>query len=155
MSDEKSPLPTGYQLSALDPIYRETPWEPLGRLREADPVHHDQQLNRYFFTRGQEVERLVKSRDLVVDPAKANEGTFTKTLYGRNSKELSLLMLDDPDHARQRNLVLKAFNKRSVDAMVPRIEAIANALANDITAQDGEFPQNPKTPTVFIMFLIE
>ena len=139
MSDEKSPLPTGYQLSALDPIYRETPWEPLGRLREADPVHHDQQLNRYFFTRGQEVERLVKSRDLVVDPAKANEGTFTKTLYGRNSKELSLLMLDDPDHARQRNLVLKAFNKRSVDAMVPRIEAIANALANDIAAQDGEF----------------
>ena len=108
MSDE-TPLPTGYQLSALDPVYRETPWEPLGRLREADPVHHDQQLNRYFFTRGAEVEALVKNRHLVVDPAKANEGTFTKTLYGQNSKELSLLMLDDPDHARQRNLVLKAF----------------------------------------------
>ena len=138
MSDE-TPLPTGYQLSALDPIYRDTPWEPLGRLREADPVHHDLQLNRYFFTRGAEVETLVKNRHLVVDPAKANEGTFTKTLYGQNSKELSLLMLDDPDHARQRNLVLKAFNKRSVDAMVPRIEAMARDLADDIAAADGEF----------------
>ena len=29
MSDETPPLPTGYQLSALDPVYRETPWEPL------------------------------------------------------------------------------------------------------------------------------
>ncbi len=138
MSDE-TPLPTGYQLSALDPTYRETPWVPLDRLRSADPVHHDQQLNRYFFTRGQEVEALVKNRNLVVDPANANDGTFTKTLYGANSKELSILMLDDPDHARQRNLVLKAFNKRSVDALTPRIEQIAKDLADDIARQDGEF----------------
>ena len=68
------------------------------------------------------------------DPAKANEGTFTKTLYGANSKELSLLMLDDPDHARQRRLVLKAFNKRAVDALLPRIEAIA------ATRGDGGLP---------------
>ncbi len=138
MSDEP-PLPTGYQLSALDPTYRETPWVPLDRLRDADPVHHDQQLNRYFFTRGEEVEALVKNRNLVVDPAKANDGTFTKTLYGANSKELSLLMLDDPDHARQRNLVLKAFNKRSVDALTPRIEQIAKELADDIERQEGAF----------------
>ena len=31
--------------------------------------------------------------------AKANEGSFSKTLYGNNSKELSILMLDDPEHA--------------------------------------------------------
>lgn len=139
MSDETPPLPTGYQLSALDPTYRETPWVPLDRLRAAEPVHHDLQLGRYFVTSGKEVGELVKNRNLVVDPAKANEGTFTKTLYGSNSKELSILMLDDPDHARQRNLVLKAFNKRSVDAMIPRIEEIAKELADDIEAAKGEF----------------
>lgn len=44
---------------------------------------------------------LVKNRHLVVDPSKANEGTFTKTLYGANSKELSLPMLFErfPDMA--------------------------------------------------------
>jgi len=138
MTDETT-LPTGYALSAIDPTYRETPWVTLDRLRAAEPVHHDQQLGRYFVTGGHEVERLVKDRSLVVDPAKANEGTFTKTLYGANSKELSLLMLDDPDHARQRRLVLKAFNKRAVDALLPRIEAIAATLADDIEAADDPF----------------
>ncbi|WP_420607232.1 cytochrome P450 [Novosphingopyxis sp.] len=139
MPDDTTTLPTGYALSAIDPVYRETPWVTLDRLRAAEPVHHDRQLGRYFVTGGPEVERLVKDRDLVVDPAKANEGTFTKTLYGANSRELSLLMLDDPDHARQRRLVLKAFNKRSVDALTPRIESIASDLADDIAAEDGAF----------------
>lgn len=138
-TNETGDLPTGYMLSAMNPVYRETPWVTVDRLRAAEPVHHDRQLGRYFVTGGREVERLVKDRDLVVDPARANEGTFTKTLYGANSKELSLLMLDDPDHARQRRLVLKAFNKRSVDALMPRIEAIARDLADDIAAEDGAF----------------
>lgn len=139
MSDEKLPLPTGYQLSALDPTYRETPWVPLDRLRAEDPVHHDQQLGRYFLTRGKEVSDLIKNRELNADPRKANEGSFSKTLYGNNSKELSILMLDDPEHKRQRTLVLQAFNKRSVDALLPRIEAIARSLADDIEAADGPF----------------
>ena len=139
MSDEEQPLPTGYQLSALDPTYRETPWVPLDRLRAADPVHHDQQLGRYFLTRGQEVAELIKNRELNADPRKANEGSFSKTLYGNNSKELSILMLDDPEHKRQRTLVLKAFNKRSVEALLPRIEEIAKGLADDIEVAEGEF----------------
>jgi cytochrome P450 len=139
MSDEELPLPTGYQLSALDPTYRETPWVPLDRLRSADPVHHDQQLNRYFLTRGAEVSELIKNRDLNADPRKANPGSFSQTLYGNNSKELSILMLDDPEHKRQRTLVLQAFNKRSVDALLPRIEEIARALLDDIEAAEGEF----------------
>lgn len=139
MSDETLPPPTGYQLSALDPIYRETPWVPLDRLRAEDPVHHDQQLGRYFLTRGKEVSELIKNRDLNADPRMANEGSFSKTLYGNNSKELSILMLDDPEHKRQRTLVLQAFNKRSVDALLPRIEQIARSLADDIEAADGPF----------------
>jgi cytochrome P450 len=139
MSDEDQPLPTGYQLSALDPTYRETPWVPLDRLRAADPVHHDQALGRYFLTRGKEVSELIKNRDLNADPRKANEGSFSKTLYGANSKELSILMLDDPEHKRQRTLVLQAFNKRSVDALLPRIEEITRGLLDDVEAADGEF----------------
>lgn len=139
MSDETLPLPTGYQRSALDPVYRETPWVPLDRLRAADPVHYDQQLGRYFLTRGTEISDLIKNRELNADPRKANEGSFSKTLYGNNSKELSILMLDDPEHKRQRNLVLQAFNKRSVDALLPRIEQIAQSLADDIDAADGPF----------------
>jgi len=48
-------------------------------------------------------------------------------------------MMDDPEHGRLRGLVLQAFNKRSVDAMIPKIEKIAGELADDIAAQSGEF----------------
>ena len=139
MSEEKQELPSGYQLSAMDPVYRECPWDKLRPLREADPVHKDEQLNRYFLTRGQEVSELIKNRHLNADPKKANEGSFSQTLYGDNSKELSILMMDDPEHGRLRGLVLKAFNKRSVEAITPKIEIIARQLADDIATQDGEF----------------
>ncbi len=139
MSEEKDALPTGYQLSAMDPVYRECPWEKLKPLREADPVHKDEQLNRYFLTRGREVSELIKNRKLNADPKKANPGSFSQTLYGNNSKELSILMMDDPEHGRLRGLVLQAFNQRAVNAMLPKIEKIANELADDIEAEQDEF----------------
>ena len=140
MSDEtKPPLPTGFQLSAMDPVYRETPWEQLKRLRAEDPVHHDQQLGRYFLTRGQDVSPLIKNRHLNADPTKANPGSFSHTLYGDNAKELSILMMDDPEHGRLRGLVLKAFNKRSVENLKPKIEQITSGLADDIAGLEGEF----------------
>jgi hypothetical protein len=44
MSD-KQPLPTGRQLTALDPVFREHPHEYLDRLRIDDPVHVMQSLD--------------------------------------------------------------------------------------------------------------
>jgi len=50
MSD-KQPLPTGVQLSAADPVFREHPHEYLDRLRTEDPVHWDPEPGRLFLTR--------------------------------------------------------------------------------------------------------
>ena len=50
MSD-KQPLPTGVQLTAADPVFREHPHEYLDRLRTEDPVHRDAELGRLFLTR--------------------------------------------------------------------------------------------------------
>jgi hypothetical protein len=43
MSDEE-PLPTGLQLTALDPVFREHPHNYLDRLRAQKPVHWDAAL---------------------------------------------------------------------------------------------------------------
>jgi hypothetical protein len=43
-----------------------------------------------------------------------------------------MLHTDDPDHKRLRDLVSKAFNQRSVDAMRTKIEAVANRLLDEI-----------------------
>ena len=50
MSDKQS-LPTGLQLTAIDPVFRERPHEYLDRLRIEDPVHRDAELGRLFLTR--------------------------------------------------------------------------------------------------------
>jgi cytochrome P450 len=40
--------------------------------------------------------------------------------------------MDDPDHKRLRDLVVKAFNQTAVDAMRPRITEVACGLLDDI-----------------------
>ena len=69
MSD-KQPLPTGLQLTAADPVFREHPHEYLDRLRTEDPVHRDAELGRLFLTRFEEVRAVVSNRALSVDPRK-------------------------------------------------------------------------------------
>jgi cytochrome P450 len=43
-----------------------------------------------------------------------------------------ILHMDDPDHKRLRDLVVKAFNQVTVDAMRPRITEVACGLLDDI-----------------------
>jgi aerobic carbon-monoxide dehydrogenase large subunit len=63
MSDKQS-LPTGLQLTAMDPVFRERPHEYLDRLRTEDPVHRDAELGRLFLTRFEEV----RAPHVAVDP---------------------------------------------------------------------------------------
>src|SRR6516165_6873985 len=63
MSD-KQPLPTGTQLSALDPTFRERPHEYLDRLRAEEPVHRDTELGRLFLTRFEDVRSVLSNRSL-------------------------------------------------------------------------------------------
>jgi cytochrome P450 len=55
MSDEQ-PVPTGRQLSALDPVFCERPHEYLDQLRAEDPVHRDAEAGRFSLTRFEDVK---------------------------------------------------------------------------------------------------
>jgi cytochrome P450 len=140
MSD-KQPLPTGTQLSALDPTFRERPHEYLDRLRSEEPVHRDTELGRLFLTRFEDVRSVLSNRSLSVDPRKAPPGSFFRRILAANeplaSFEPSMLQLDDPDHKRIRGLVSQAFNQRAVDAVRPRIRAIADGLLDTLGGRDS------------------
>ena len=134
-------LPTGRQLTALDPVFRERPHAYLDRLRAEDPVHRDSELGRLFPTGFETVKAVVSDRSLSADPRKAPPGSYhRRSVIGDapiESFEPSLLHLDDPDHKRIRALVSKAFNQRSVDAFRARIGAIAEALLDGLAGRDG------------------
>lgn len=137
--ETKEPLPTGLALTALDPVFRDTPHVYLDRLREEEPVHYDAQLHRYILTRYEHVAELLRDRAMSVDARKANEGTFHRLIFQiDNNYEPTMLTMDDPDHRRVRHLVTQAFNQRAIDAMRPRILAITDALLDSV-AQAGTF----------------
>jgi cytochrome P450 len=138
MSDQP-PLPTGLQLTALDPVFREDPHPVLDRLRSEDPVHRDKQLERVFVTRFDDVKTVLSDRSLSTDPRKSPPGSYhRRAVIGPGpieGFELSMLHLDDPDHKRIRGLVSKAFNQRAVDALRPRIRDIASGLLDALAGQ--------------------
>jgi cytochrome P450 len=138
MSDEQ-PLPTGLQLTAIAPVFRERPHEYLDRLRTEDPVHCDAELGRLLLTRFEDARAVVSNRSLSVDPRKAPPGSYLRRILMANEPieafEPSMLNLDDPDHKRIRGLVSQGFNQRAVDAFRPRIRTIAEKLLDALTGR--------------------
>ena len=68
--DPQNRVPTGAELTALDPAFRTDPYPVLTHLRGREPVHYDQVINRWVLTRAQDIERVLRDRSMSVDPPK-------------------------------------------------------------------------------------
>ena len=132
--DAPDSVPTGGELTALDPAFRADPYPVLARLREREPVHHDRVINRWVLTRPDDIDRVLRDRTMSVDPRKANEGTFMRIF--ERFHEFSMLFQDPPDHTRLRSLVSKAFTARAVERLGPRILEIVDELLRAVTGRD-------------------
>jgi cytochrome P450 len=132
--NEPNKVPTGVELTALDPAFREDPYSVLDVLRESDPVHRDNALKRWVVTRHDDVDRIVNDRSLSADPRKALPGTYMALFTSED--EPSILFLDPPDHTRLRGLVSKAFTPRAVERLAPRIQEIADELLDAVASKD-------------------
>lgn len=151
-----SALPTGIQLMALDPQFREDPYPILADLRARDPIHYDGEFNRYVFTRHDDVEGILRNPDFWSDPRKGLEGGFSREYLGRGDEEPSMLLMDDPGHRRLRNLVRHPFTPRAVERWRARANQVARRIIDPLV--DGEFDliatvANP-IPTVVIAELL-
>ena len=138
MSDEptakpQQPVPTGIELTPLDPVFRADPYPLLHRLRACEPVHFDREINRWILTRPEDVEAVLRDRSMSVDPRKANEGTFMR-IFERFG-EFSMLFQDPPDHTRLRALVSKAFTPRAVERLAPRVREIIDELLGAVAGR--------------------
>lgn len=122
-------------VNIASPEHKANPFPFYARLRAEAPVHRvtlpDKQ-EAWLITRYDDVaqvlrdERFVKNRWLVLSPEQAKRQPwmpgFVRPLM-RN-----MLDLDEPDHARLRNLVSQAFTPRLVEQMRPRIQKLADEL---------------------------
>jgi cytochrome P450 len=69
-------VPTGAELTALDPAFRADPYPVLARLREREPVHYDRVIRRWILTRPPDIDSVLRDRTMSVDPRQASEGTY-------------------------------------------------------------------------------
>jgi cytochrome P450 len=138
---ESEPLPTGLQLTPLDPRFREHPHDYLDRLRAEDPVHRDTELERLFTTRFEDVKAVLSGQSLSVDARKAPANSYIRrAVIGDTPLEAfepSMLNLDEPEHQRIRSLVSRAFNQRSADEFRPRIREIAGTLLDRLVGRES------------------
>jgi hypothetical protein len=127
MTDERGPeVPTGIELTALDPVFRADPYPVLAHLRRREPVHYDRVLNRWVLSRPQDIDRVLRDRTMSSDPRQAREGTYMH-IFNR-FRTFSMLFQDPPVHTRLRALVSKAFTPRAVERLAPRIRQISHDL---------------------------
>jgi cytochrome P450 len=125
-------VPTGLGLTPLDETFRDDPYPVLHELREREPVHHDTDLNRWFFTEYDEVKRILRSSEYWSDPHKSREDSFARILLRGEDEEVSMLLADEPEHRRLRNLVNDIFTPKAVRVWHERIVEVIEAQLDKI-----------------------
>jgi hypothetical protein len=135
-------------IAALDELlvskeFLEDPYPILRQSREEDPVHWSDSIGGWILTRYDDVVttfkdvsrysnegRLARAVEYLPAESRAKFKTFEDYYHQK-----SLIHSDPPDHTRVRGVVTKALTPRLVEAMRPRIQAIANELLDSVQHQ--------------------
>ncbi len=132
------PLPGIFQLTPLNPEYRDDPHAVLDDLRARCPVHRDEGSGSFILTRYNDVRPLVSDRSLWRDPIRAEEAAVMSRRFvddlettTNRGETTSILMLDDPDHARIRQPLAQALYAR-VAKFRPEVERIVGEALDRI-----------------------
>ena len=127
-----------------DPVMFEDPFPLYAELRRSAPVapaYSKQMLGGagYMLTRHEHVLLLLNDVRFSSDPPRGGSSFLMRHLP-RMFRLLmdSMVYKDDPDHARLRRLVNKAFTPRRVQALTGEIERIVAHLFDQVAQRSGE-----------------
>lgn len=126
------------ELSAFNPAARDNPHPLLQSLQTHCPVMRDEAAKVWVLSRHKDIRDTVNDRTFVRHPLNADPESITARLVeeGRE-RRTSILFLDDPDHARIRQPLAKAFYAR-INKMRPEIEAMVDKVI-DAAPASGAF----------------
>jgi cholest-4-en-3-one 26-monooxygenase len=96
-------------------------------LRTNDPVHWDDRNQLWVISKYDDVSYVERKPELFC----SGRGIRPK---GGGAGNLSIVSLDDPEHARQRKLVNRGFTPSRINAMLDHIRDIARALVDSVAA---------------------
>lgn len=136
--------PTLFDLTPLNPDFNRDPHTVLDRLRREAPIRRDPQAGTFILSRYADVRDVLSDAGLWRDPDRAEpEAVLQKRIReerieGQKADSSgggrSILLIDDPDHARIRNPLAKAMYRR-VARCRPQVERVVSGILDRIGAQ--------------------
>jgi hypothetical protein len=131
------------ELTPLNPQFRENPHALLDRLRCEHPVMRDESAGAFFLTRHEDVRGILTDLTLWRDPMRAEPAAVLtrRSLEERTAafdnadRPQSILLMDDPDHARIRGPLAQALYRR-VARFRPEVERIVCATLDAVEGQE-------------------
>lgn len=122
-----------------DPSIRPDPHSYWNALREVEPVAARvgpvTGNTFWLLTRFDDCVTALRSQTLGKEPEKHLDASLIADFGEQGPFEIlgrNMLFLDPPDHTRLRGLVRGGFSNRTVEALVPRIQAIVDDLIDEI-----------------------
>ncbi len=134
---DKEP-PTLFELTPFNPVFQADPHAVLKPLREQCPVRRDEVAGAFLISKYADVRSLVSDRTLWRDPERGEESSaFTQRIRAERAlnpegpQGNSILLQDDPDHARIRTPIAQALYAR-VAKYRPEVERIVRETLDAI-----------------------
>lgn len=123
------------ELFQPDSPSRTDPYPVFAALRELGPVHRSDIAEGWIVTTAAGARAVLASPDTTVRPNRS--GGWAQAAGDGAEAVLEvlgkvLLFTDDPEHARLRGLVAKAFTPRAVEALRARVSTLVDELLDDI-----------------------
>jgi cytochrome P450 len=128
-------------LTPLNPAFRENPYAMLEGLRTHHPVMRDEAAGVFFISRHEDVRRILTDLTLWRSPEKA-ETAAVLTRRGLDERDAdgepgnpTILLMDDPDHARIRAPLAQALYRRAA-RFRPEVEEIVDRTLDSLEGQE-------------------
>ena len=136
-------MPTADAL--FDPLaegFATSPYEQYERLRDVDPVHRSDLLCGWVVTRFDDVGALLRDPTISSSIHNATPTPLTVHEIERLSEQprasRTIVMTDDPDHARIRRLMADPFRPRQIEALRHRVTERVAAALDHLRATRGD-----------------
>jgi len=153
MATQTAAPPFGFfELNELDPEFRVDPHARLALMRDRCPVSRDATMKRLLLTRHADVRSVLADPGLYRDFYKAAPDNPMRLMNDHDNAEiaaalgeaygdigqrsLSILFMDDPDHARIRGIIHRHFQPRVV-AYRSQIERVVDAALAGVAGRTG------------------
>ena len=128
---EKTPL----VFDPYDYVFQDDPYPVYARLRDEDPLHHNEQHDFWVLSRHADVHYAVRTETVF---SNAMGVSLDKSAWNPNAhKVMSFLAMDPPRQNRLRSLVSRGFTPRRVMGLEPSIQRITDRYLDTALQQDG------------------